>query len=1061
MQRQGRRLFVFAIIVLMMPTFSLAAPSDHPLTSQAVVPSPTEEDANLTDIQFVGTQNGWAVGEQGVIWKTTDGGRSWQFSRSPVPCTLRSVCFLTDRVGWIVGGGTTPYTRTSFGVVLFTNNGGADWKVLSRDVLPSLQSVKFFGLKQGVAVGATSSHHPTGVFSTNDGGTTWQAVPGKPQDGWRTADFLNQKDGVIAGMQGRYLSVGNGRLLEARFGTLGLRGLRDVKLQRAGVDWLVGDGGLVLRSDNDGGVWQSPPTPLPDELRDVIDFRSVACRGAHTWIAGHPGTVVWHTADSGRTWNRQLTGQPLPINSLTFSSESIGWAAGAMGLLLKTENGGQTWESVRGGGRRAALLSVHSRPSRVSFHLIAKQSGDLGYRSVVLLPARRDVGPDGHARFDEDLRLQEAVNVSGGSVGETGWQFPIAASGLEHDAEKLLADWNRRTENRFGEVFLGGLVRQLRVWRPTVVVIDSAPADDATTNLLNQAIVRAVDQAGDPTRFVQHQELLGLKPWRVKKIFERMAPGSTGHTHIDTHEYLPRMRSPIQVVAARARSLFKPVDSQSAQREAYRLVLDFTQLRDEGTASSHFFAGTPITQGSDARRRLAPLDEEQLARHQKLAERQRNFKAYTEKFLDDPRHAGQLIAELKTLTSGMPAEQGASQLLQLANDYRKRSQWDYVEATLVELVSKYPDEPMAADAMRWLFQLWTGFEPAWQRARNVQVRRGAIQLTSHNSSEWIQRAIDLSQIDPKKREYTEIDSGPDPLKLVTADGRLKMGNSNDWRIGSVRRWHDQAALMAALIQKKSPGLYRTPQIQFPLAALFRHRGNHTSADASYRLHAGNGIDDPWSRTALGELWVVRPVHLPPKRFGTCQRAVEPPFLDGLLSDECWQTAQRFALSAQEVPSSRDKNAKSFAMLCYDANYLYFAAGIERFPGTATDRPMLPGRTHDAHLTSFDRVGLYLDVDRDYATYYSLMIDQRGWTADACWEDASWNPKWHVAADADATHWRVEAAIPLSELVPNAPTKNHVWAVGIVRTIPAVGVESWSHPAGSEPRPESFGLIRFD
>ena len=78
----------------------------------------------------------------------------------------------------------------------------------------------------------------------------------------------------------------------------------------------------------------------------------------------------------------------------------------------------------------------------------------------------------------------------------------------------------------------------------------------------------------------------------------------------------------------------------------------------------------------------------------------------------------------------------------------------------------------------------------------------------------------------------------------------------------------------------------------------------------------------------------------------------------------------------------------------------------------------------------------LDVDRDYTTFYSLSIDHRGWTNDACWGDTSWNPKWFVAAEGDAEHWTVEAAIPWGELTATAPTTGAAaWAVSCERTPP--------------------------
>jgi hypothetical protein len=53
------------------------------------------------------------------------------------------------------------------------------------------------------------------------------------------------------------------------------------------------------------------------------------------------------------------------------------------------------------------------------------------------------------------------------------------------------------------------------------------------------------------------------------------------------------------------------------------------------------------------------------------------------------------------------------------------------------------------------------------------------------------------------------------------------------------------------------------------------------------------------------------------------------------------------------------------------------------------------------------------------------------------------------------------AIPLDELTPLAPQRGTAWALGITRIIPAVGVESWTLPASATPRPENFGLLRFD
>ena len=807
----GRTWSAFAICLILAAQWcggplDAAEPRILELSGVATAATPIQDDANLYDVQFVGTKSGWAVGDHGVIWHTTDGGRNWRLVNSSVECPLRSVCFLTDRMGWIVGGGTTPYTRIGYGVVLFTSNGGASWQRLAQHALPQLLFVKFFDRQQGIAVGEATSEHPTGVLTTNDGGKTWQAAVGKRHSGWRAADFLGPEVGVVAGSRGRVLLFGSGRLLEPRIGQLGLRGLRGVKLQRDETGWLVGDGGLVRRTDTGGVVWKAPPTPLPKELREVFDFRTVESRGQKAWVAGHPGSVIWHTPDGGQTWMQQMTGQSLPINSLTFASESVGWAVGALGTFLRTDDGGQTWKTVRGRGRRVALMTIHARPNRVSFHLIAKQSGNLGYRSLVLLPARRDVGPDGHAALDQDLRLQEAVAAVGGSAGEIGWQFPISVPGLDRNADKLLADWQRRTEGRFREVFLGKLVCQLRTWRPSVVVIDRAPADDATTALLNDAVFQAVKQSADPTHFIPHYELAALQPWQVEKIYMRLPPGSTGNAHVDLQRYMPRLGFSVQVAAAESYAMWTSLPQAFTNREAYRSIVDKIETDKLGTTPREFFVGIPLMPGSAARRKLTVVDDRENKARRKIAQRQRNYQAYVAKSLNEPRLAGQVIGQLSDIIGGMPDRQAAVQLVQLANEYRRRGHWDLVEATLVELVQRYPNQPAALDAMRWLFQLWTGAEPAWQRARDVQVGQSRSVVSEDAVRARLEKSIQLAKFGLSNLEEDPRDVGLDPLKLVNDSGELKIGVNQRWRTGAVQKWHEQAVRMASLIRKKSPAL---------------------------------------------------------------------------------------------------------------------------------------------------------------------------------------------------------------------------------------------------------------
>ena len=210
-----------------------------------------------------------------------------------------------------------------------------------------------------------------------------------------------------------------------------------------------------------------------------------------------------------------------------------------------------------------------------------------------------------------------------------------------------------------------------------------------------------------------------------------------------------------------------------------------------------------------------------------------------------------------------------------------------------------------------------------------------------------------------------------------------------------------------------------------------------------------------------ELWASFATPESPKALLLCYSTENRPYLDGLLSDPCWGDAKEVHLTSESDSSGSEGSSRSLAMFAYDAECLYVALKIPRVKGTRQDPPETTGRVHDADLSRHDRVTIRLDIDRDYATWYEFQVDQRGWTAESCWEDRRWNPSWYVAAEGDTTDWRIEAAIPWSDLTPTPPRRGSIYALSILRTIPTVGLQSWNHPATARPQPASFGLLKFE
>src|SRR5262245_19046620 len=74
------------------------------------------EDAALHVVQFVDQQEGWAVGDEGVVWHTINGGKTWERQASGTWASLRALHFVNAFFGWVAGREELPHGGGSVGV---------------------------------------------------------------------------------------------------------------------------------------------------------------------------------------------------------------------------------------------------------------------------------------------------------------------------------------------------------------------------------------------------------------------------------------------------------------------------------------------------------------------------------------------------------------------------------------------------------------------------------------------------------------------------------------------------------------------------------------------------------------------------------------------------------------------------------------------------------------------------------------------------------------------------------------------------------------------------------
>ncbi len=982
-----------------------AFPQSAPALQKLFCAETLRNDAQLNDVFFVDGRRGWAVGDRGTIWHTGNGGEHWSLQPSGVACTLHAVWFVDAETGWAVGGYTRPVGDNSTGVILQTTDGGRHWQPVAGPLLPRLRRLVFFNRSSGWAAGDCSPLFPSGLFVTKTAGRSWEAMPSNVGGPWQAGDLAPTGDGILARSNGTTATVRGGQVALGNSAGFAPRNVRAIRLVRA-VDplsygWLAGDGGLVMLTGDLGHSWQPPPGRMPEEALQV-DFQALAVCGAKVWIAGSPGTRVFHSPDAGHSWQSFSTGQNLPIRALCFVDDLHGWAVGSLGTILATNDGGRTWHKQRCGGTRAAVLGVFARADDVPLELFAQLSGEEGYLGILQVVARTgeevDPGCGGAAE-----PIHEAMLHVGACGAELARQFPTPDRLIQPTETQVREAWNEANDGHALETLESLLVRQLRQWRPEVVVTHGGlQLSDPAASLVRQAVLRAVTQAAEPTAYAEQITRLGLQPWQVTRVLSADTVADTDAVSIRSSQLAEHLGRSLGEVAAGARRLIGAGGHTSPAAWHCKPLLDRAKIPPRG---SDPMAGIVLFPGGEARR--MPLQSSGWDGAQLVAIRRRNLNSILASLQGDETKAAAALGQVSQLIAHLDTDSAAEVLYRLGNEYAQAGHWALGAETFETLAERYPEHPLCEAALRWLVAYWASSEVAW----DVQTARPS-----------------------------GLDKSPAvPVRLTPQVDRF-----------------ERAAHWAKQLERNWPQAFADPRVRFPLAVADRRRGFPRQAERYFLTWRYRTAHDAWWACAASEQWLADRSRPGPKPIARCVRTAEPPHLDAVLDDAVWLRATAIQLGqaaeGQTTPPTK-------VMLACDNRFLYLAVEARKASGASYAVRRQP-RRHDSDLAGGDRVEFYLDLDRDYVTYYRLAVDYCGRPAEACWGNSAWNPRWFIAAEQDEEKWILEAAIAFDQLSPQPPAPGAVWAVGIQRIVPGVGFQSWNKPASPRVVPQGFGLLIF-
>lgn len=223
-----------------------------------------------------------AVGNSGVIVRTSDCGETWTQPNSNITNVLYCVNFPTSTIGYISGDN---------GLILKTTNGGIDWTALNSVTSSSLLGIYFITADIGWVVGGLGGSGI--IYKTINGGTNWTPQVSGSATGFTSVYFVDANNG-----------------------------------------WAGGTGNTVYKTTNGGSTW-TPFTAQSSGFICSLYFTDTS----NGYLACSDG--IDKTINGGSSYTEVNTATM--VNSICFTNSQTGWAVNQYGTVYSTTNGGTSW----------------------------------------------------------------------------------------------------------------------------------------------------------------------------------------------------------------------------------------------------------------------------------------------------------------------------------------------------------------------------------------------------------------------------------------------------------------------------------------------------------------------------------------------------------------------------------------------------------------------------------------------------------------------------------------------------------------------------------------------
>lgn len=272
----------------------------------------TNVTSDLIGIHFQDSLHGIAVGQNGTIIQTEDGGSNWKINNYENYSFIRG--FLVDSIA---------YAIADEGVVYKSWDYGRNWELLET-FSRNLRGIYFFTTEMGFICGSGGK-----VFKTEDGGENWEEQSTSTNQFLREFHFFNNNTGFVCGDKGNLFKTENAGQTWESIATESDQNLWNIHFPSDSVGFISGGNSTLLKTIDGGTNWS------PLSIDTVVTLRSIHFYNNIAGITIGDKGLIFLTLDGGESWGIE----PSSVNSILFhtsiGTENWGYICGANGVVLK------------------------------------------------------------------------------------------------------------------------------------------------------------------------------------------------------------------------------------------------------------------------------------------------------------------------------------------------------------------------------------------------------------------------------------------------------------------------------------------------------------------------------------------------------------------------------------------------------------------------------------------------------------------------------------------------------------------------------------------------------